>query len=87
MATALTWARPTKRATQPLTTAEQTAKTKMLTLETQNKKVLQGPKEPMQTTGTERPRAKGKIGTEGTSRSRMEATTPIRKANLIQERK
>ena len=67
-------ARPTKRVTQPLTTAEQTAKTKALTRETQNKKDLQGPKESMQTTGTERPRAKGKIGNEGTSRSRIEAT-------------
>ena len=87
MAMASTWARPTKRVTQPLTTAEQTAKTKVLTRETQNKKVLQGPKESMQTTGTERPRAKGKIGNEGTSRSRFEATTPIKEVQLFQERK
>ena len=88
MAMASTWTRPTKRVTQPLTTAEQTAKTKALTRETQNKKALQGPKDPMQqTTGTERPRAKGKIGNEGTSRSRIEATIPIKKVQLIQERK
>ena len=48
MAMALTWARPSKRTTQPLTTAELTAKTKALTRETQNKKVPQGPKEPRQ---------------------------------------
>ena len=87
MAMALTWARPTKKATQPLTTAELTAKTKALTRETQNKKDPQDPKEPRQMTGTERPRAKGKIGNEGTSRSRIEATIPIKKVQLIQERK
>ncbi len=69
------------------TNGEQTAKMKALTRKTQKKKVLQGSKEPRQMTGTEKPRAKGKTGTEGTSRSRMKATTPIKKANLIQERK
>ena len=78
---------PTKRATRSLTNVEQTVKMKALTREIQKKRAQQGSKEPRQMTGTERPRAKGKTGTEGTSRSRMEATTPLKKANLIQERK